>query len=296
METTLASCPIEIKNNNGHHENLNMDLDYALVPSPTYDEDSRESFGDVPHPKFDCTNVLDKLREVDVGQELLNNVHQKMTRSPGDNVVEEIMAKARRKLSEPGLLTEDIIEPVDKVYTIGCFDVFHPGHEVLLKRLRAYGKKVCVGVHDCNSIFQLKGVWPEDNIAKRMLNVKEYADVVFCVAGTDPTPFIVSAIDLQQGETAIYIRGNDIENFPSKDVVSAIMPIKLLPYSTGISSTQLRRTIRTQSVETDHCGQDDESMSSSGVGTDQGDTSVGATSAGDDYIIRDGDIFGDLED
>ena len=31
---------------------------------------------------------------------------------------------------------------VDKVYTVGCFDLFHIGHENLLKRMRKLGKEV----------------------------------------------------------------------------------------------------------------------------------------------------------
>lgn len=37
---------------------------------------------------------------------------------------------------------------VDKVYTIGCFDLFHHGHVQLIQRMRQLGKKVIVGVHD----------------------------------------------------------------------------------------------------------------------------------------------------
>lgn len=37
---------------------------------------------------------------------------------------------------------------VDKVYTIGCFDLFHYGHVQLINRMRELGKKVIVGVHD----------------------------------------------------------------------------------------------------------------------------------------------------
>jgi cytidyltransferase-like protein len=37
---------------------------------------------------------------------------------------------------------------VDKVYTIGCFDLFHHGHIRLIERMREVGKKVIIGVHD----------------------------------------------------------------------------------------------------------------------------------------------------
>jgi hypothetical protein len=41
-----------------------------------------------------------------------------------------------------------IDQRVDKVYTIGCVDLFHHGHVQLIKRMRQFGKKVIVGVHD----------------------------------------------------------------------------------------------------------------------------------------------------
>jgi hypothetical protein len=37
---------------------------------------------------------------------------------------------------------------VDKIYTVGCFDLFHHGHVRLIERMREFGKKVIVGVHD----------------------------------------------------------------------------------------------------------------------------------------------------
>lgn len=130
---------------------------------------------------------------------------------------------------------------VDKVYTIGCFDIFHHGHIELLKRMRLYGRKVIVGVHDSRSIYKLKNRVPVDSTEKRMLNVKSYADEVFCVAGCDPSSFISCIVSLNENERALYIRGNDMPNFPSKDIVESLMPIKLLPYTEGVSSTQLRK-------------------------------------------------------
>lgn len=37
---------------------------------------------------------------------------------------------------------------VDKVFTVGCFDLFHYGHVQLLERMASLGKQVIVGVHD----------------------------------------------------------------------------------------------------------------------------------------------------
>ena len=141
MENQTSPSTKEIVNNN--HQNFDRELEYNQDENSCSSFDSNlPKFGLNPHPKFDAGNVMDKLRNITVGRKLLDAVHQNI--NPRDSVVEEIMNEARRKLLEPGLLPEDIIEPVDKVYTIGCFDVFHPGHELLLKRLRAYGRKVRV--------------------------------------------------------------------------------------------------------------------------------------------------------
>ena len=45
-------------------------------------------------------------------------------------------------------LAGDLDSRVDKVYTIGCFDLFHFGHIQLIKRMKTLGKNVIIGVHD----------------------------------------------------------------------------------------------------------------------------------------------------
>ena len=141
------------------------------------------------------------------------------------------------------LLETKIDNRVDKVYTIGCFDLFHEGHRRLLERMREYGHEVIVGVHDSRSIYKLKNRVPIDGTETRMLNVKRYADQVYCVAGTDPSNFIMSIVHLRENETALYIRGDDMANFPSRHIVEQLMPIKFLPYTVGVSSTKLRKEL-----------------------------------------------------
>ncbi|KAI8759564.1 hypothetical protein BgiBS90_031594, partial [Biomphalaria glabrata] len=84
-----------------------------------------------------------------------------------------------RSFSMPGLVlfNENTLDcRVERVYTVGCFDLFHYGHIRLLKEMRKYGKKVIVGVHDSRSIYQLKKRVPVDSTVTRMRNVKEFAD------------------------------------------------------------------------------------------------------------------------
>jgi hypothetical protein len=73
-----------------------------------------------------------------------------------------------------------------------------------------------------------------------MLNVKTLADEVFCIAGCDPSNYIACIVNLDKNETALYVRGDDMIDFPSREVVENLMPIKFLPYTRGVSSTQIR--------------------------------------------------------
>lgn len=139
------------------------------------------------------------------------------------------------------LSVEKIDTRVDKVFTVGCFDLFHHGHVTLINRMREIGKKVIIGVHDSRSIYKLKKRVPVDSTEKRMLNVKAEADEVFCISGTDPSNFMTCIVNLAEGETAVYVRGDDMKDFPSRDVVENLMPIKFLPYTKGVSTTQLRK-------------------------------------------------------
>lgn len=91
------------------------------------------------------------------------------------------------------------------------------------------------------SIYQLKKRVPIDSTEKRMLNVKTLADEVFCIAGPDPSNFMSCIVSLEAGETALYVRGDDMPDFPARKVVENLMPIKFLPYTQGVSSTQIRK-------------------------------------------------------
>jgi cytidyltransferase-like protein len=145
-----------------------------------------------------------------------------------------------RSASIPGLWIDN---RADKVYTVGCFDLFHEGHRILLERMREFGREVIVGVHDSRSIHKLKNRVPVEGTETRMLNVKRYADQVYCVGGTDPSNFVKCIVHLKENESAVYIRGDDMAEFPSRHIVEALMPIKFLPYTNGVSSTKLRQEL-----------------------------------------------------
>ena len=132
----------------------------------------------------------------------------------------------------------------DRVYTVGCFDYFHYGHISLLTRMKKYGKKLIVGIHDDKSIEELKNLRPDQHepLETRMANVKQYADIVYVIPHKNPT-FYVNCVLMNEDnmENACFIRGNDMPNFPGRDLIENKISIKFLEYTHGISSTQIRK-------------------------------------------------------
>ena len=67
------------------------------------------------------------------------------------------------------------------VYTIGCFDLFHIGHQNVLASLREFGYFIVAGIHDYESYFQLKNKYTIDNLEARMNNLKPFVDQLFVI-------------------------------------------------------------------------------------------------------------------
>jgi cytidyltransferase-like protein len=129
-----------------------------------------------------------------------------------------------------------------RVYTVGCFDLAHRGHENLFRSLREYGRYLVVGLHDDASYFKLKRKHTIDNLEKRIENIKPFCDQVFVIPSTDPTPFLramVSDQDVKDG-SCCYVRGADMPQFPGRSYVECVMPVYLLPRSEGVSSSLVR--------------------------------------------------------
>lgn len=60
------------------------------------------------------------------------------------------------------------------------------------------------------------------------------------VSSTDPAPYLRCCVHLEEGQTALYVRGDDMPQFPGREVCEEMMPVKLLPYTQGVSATMLR--------------------------------------------------------
>jgi cytidyltransferase-like protein len=129
-----------------------------------------------------------------------------------------------------------------KVYTIGCFDLFHRGHQNVLLSLREFGYFIVAGIHDDEAYFKLKNKHPIDKLETRMQNVKPYVDQIYVIASTDPLPYIkcmVSEQDIAMG-SCCYARGDDMLNFPGREWVESVMPVHFVPRTENCSSTLIR--------------------------------------------------------
>jgi len=144
------------------------------------------------------------------------------------------------------------LERYEYIFTIGCFDRFHVAHETMLNYLKEHCKTLVVGLHDNVSIGKIKNLDP-DTIQPyqiREANVLHYADYCFKIDSTDPTSAFKGTIEDDPRLThsnpsgymtsSCFVRADDNINFPAKDYVSKIMPIKFLKYNQTVSSTHIR--------------------------------------------------------
>jgi len=129
-----------------------------------------------------------------------------------------------------------------KIYTIGCFDLFHRGHQNVLLALREFGCYIVAGIHDDESYFKLKNKYTIDNLETRMKNVKPFVDQIYVIPSTDPllyTQGVVSEQDIAAG-SCCYVRGDDMLNFPGREWIESVMPVHFIPRTESCSSSLIR--------------------------------------------------------
>ena len=93
------------------------------------------------------------------------------------------------------------------IYTTGVFDLLHIGHIKILKRARALGDKLTVGVQDDDSVEEQKGERPILNSNERMamLEALHIVDNTICYTNTDQ----LDMLDLIKPN--IMVQGSDWE-------------------------------------------------------------------------------------
>lgn len=125
------------------------------------------------------------------------------------------------------------------VFTNGVFDLLHPGHADLLRRARALGDRLVVGVNGDASASRLKGD------GRPVMGVAERCSLVAGLECVD----LVFTFDELTAETAvrtlrpdIYVKGDDHDpaTLPEAAAVRAVGgEIVLLPRSGAVSTTSI---------------------------------------------------------
>lgn len=132
----------------------------------------------------------------------------------------------------------------DYCITVGVYDMFHQGHYELFAHMSAMARKVLAGVHDDQSVLDLKKIHVSDKLEVRMANIQKLRRVrkVFPVRDTDPSDTIRKMLDyIPKGQTVCFMRGDDWQNFPGRPVLEERgIPIIFHHYTEGVSSSLLR--------------------------------------------------------
>lgn len=131
------------------------------------------------------------------------------------------------------------------VITYGTFDLFHIGHLKLLQRLSKLGDKLIVAVStdEFNAIKGKKTIIPFRQRAEIVENIK-------CVDMVIPENDWEQKInDIKKYNVDIFAIGNDWKG--KFDFLKEYCEVVYLERTKGISSTQLKQTLKTFSVSKD---------------------------------------------
>jgi len=133
------------------------------------------------------------------------------------------------------------------VWTNGCFDLFHPGHIRSLQAAKRLGDVFIVGLNSDDSVRQLKGP------GRPVLSELERAEVLSALACVDYVvifPELRPDAALLRLKPDVHCKGGEYapphgKPIPEMEtVISYGGRIEFLPYSGGISTTELIRRIR----------------------------------------------------
>lgn len=132
------------------------------------------------------------------------------------------------------VITEDDIKKVEQkvVFTNGCFDILHKGHIDYLKKSKALGDKLIVGINSDKSVEKLKGLCrPHNNQEDRksILESLEFVDEVIIFSSDTPYELI------KHIEPDIITKGGDytVENVVGNDLAEVV----IIPFTEGYSTT-----------------------------------------------------------
>ncbi|NLW05404.1 MAG: adenylyltransferase/cytidyltransferase family protein [Pseudomonadaceae bacterium] len=129
------------------------------------------------------------------------------------------------------------------ILTYGTFDLFHIGHLRLLQRLRALGGRLVVGVST-----------DEFNTTKGKHTIVPFADRAEIISALSCVDLVIpetcweqKADDIKHHQVDILGMGDDWRG--KFDDLSSLCEVVYLPRTEGISSTQIRNSLRMLSAE-----------------------------------------------
>lgn len=144
---------------------------------------------------------------------------------------------ARTRIDEWRSLGETV------VFTNGCFDLLHPGHVDLLRKAKALGRRLVVGLNSDDSVTRLKGpTRPILSQADRAAMLSALSCVDLVVIFEEDTPLeLLSAL-----KPDILVKGSDYrpDQVVGKDLVESYGgKIALVPLVDGYSTTGIEKRI-----------------------------------------------------
>jgi glycerol-3-phosphate cytidylyltransferase-like family protein len=126
-------------------------------------------------------------------------------------------------------------------------DCYHQGHDNIFKTMRETGKKTIVILHDDLACYKIKRKFPIQELKHRIRNLKRsgLVDKVLVTHSTDPADMFAKVVKKYGAENIEYFRGDDLtKDFLGQWYLDKVgVKITFLPYTKGVSSTQIRDEI-----------------------------------------------------
>ena len=125
------------------------------------------------------------------------------------------------------------------VFTNGCFDILHPGHVDILKKAKAHGGKLVVGLNSDESVRRLKGEGrPVIPAGLRKYFLSELRSVDLVIVFQEDTPLDL----IQLIRPDVLVKGEDYKGreVVGRDIVESYGGrVELVPLLPGFSTTDL---------------------------------------------------------
>lgn len=129
-----------------------------------------------------------------------------------------------------------------KVFTNGCFDILHRGHVDYLKRSKALGDYLIVGLNSDASVKRLKGASrPINNQEDRKFILENLSCIDEVIIFDEDTPYEL----IKKVKPNVLTKGGDylIKDVVGYDIVELTY---IIPYTNGYSTTNMIERIHNE--------------------------------------------------